>query len=120
MFIARKLDREPYLSIVIPVYQSEACLSALYDAIIEVMVSTGSAYEIIFINDFSSDGSWNVIESICELDSNVVGIDLRRNFGQDNAILTGLRTARGKYIAIMDDDLQHHPKFLPLLLREIE
>lgn len=110
----------PYLSVVIPVYRSEDCLIALYDALAEVMRLLGRTYEVIFINDFSPDGSWKVIESLSAIDSRIVGVDLRRNFGQDNAILTGLRLARGRYIAIMDDDLQHHPKFLPNLLNEIE
>lgn len=109
----------PLISIVIPVYQSEDCLPALYTAIVEVTSLMSWSYEIIFVNDFSHDGSWRVIESLCEVDQNVVGVDLRRNFGQDNAILTGLRAARGEYIAIMDDDLQHHPKFLPALMQEM-
>lgn len=103
----------------IPVYQSQDCLAALYMAILEVTSLMSWSYEIIFVNDFSKDRSWKVIESLCELDRNVTGIDLRRNFGQDNAILTGMRAARGEYIAIMDDDLQHHPKFLPDLIQEI-
>lgn len=113
------MSGRPQLSIVIPVYQSEDCLPSLYTAIVEVTSLMSWSYEIIFVNDFSRDGSWRVIESLCELDRNVIGIDLRRNFGQDNAILTGLRAARGEYIAIMDDDLQHHPKFLPALMEEI-
>ena len=113
------IGERPLLSIVIPVYQSQDCLPALYTAIVEVTSLMSWSYEIVFVNDFSKDGSWGVIESLCELDRNVVGIDLRRNFGQDNAILTGLRAARGEYIAIIDDDLQHHPKFLPALLEEI-
>jgi glycosyltransferase involved in cell wall biosynthesis len=112
--------RYPYLSVVIPVYRSEDCLIALYDAIADVMAQMDRTYEVIFINDFSPDQSWRVIESLCEVDPFVVGVDLRRNFGQDNAILTGLRLAQGKYIAIMDDDLQHQPQFLPALLTEIE
>src|SRR5450432_414238 len=123
MFVVKEsasTQRDPYLSIVIPVYRSEDCLIALYDALAKAMAMLGRTYEVIFINDFSPDESWRVIESLCEIDSSVVGVDLRRNFGQDNAILTGLRLARGRYIAIMDDDLQHHPKFLPNLLREIE
>jgi polyisoprenyl-phosphate glycosyltransferase len=110
----------PELSIVIPVYRSEACLIALYDAITETMTSLGRSYEVILINDYSPDQSWRIIQSLCENDPCIVGVDLRRNFGQDNAILTGLRLARGRYIAVMDDDLQHHPKFLPDLLAEIE
>jgi glycosyltransferase involved in cell wall biosynthesis len=113
------MGERPQLSIVIPVYQSQDCLPALYTAIVEITSLMNWSYEIIFVNDFSPDGSWSVIESLCELDRNVVGIDLRRNFGQDNAILTGLRAVRGEYVAIMDDDLQHHPKFLPALMEEI-
>lgn len=112
--------RRPELSIVVPVYRSEGCLIALYEAIAEALAPTGRVFELILVNDCSPDGSWKVIESLCRIEPRVVGIDLRRNFGQDNAILTGLRLARGKYIAIMDDDLQHHPKFLPSLLDELE
>lgn len=115
-----EMKESPDLSIVIPVYRSEACLIALYAAIAEAMASMGRSYEVILINDYSPDQSWKIIQSLCETDPCIVGVDLRRNFGQDNAILTGLRLARGKYIAIMDDDLQHHPKFLPDLLAEIE
>jgi len=71
------------------------------------------------INDCSPDHSWTVISWICQSNPNVVGVDLRRNFGQDNAIITGLRIARGKFIAIMDDDLQHDPQDLPRLLARI-
>jgi undecaprenyl-phosphate 4-deoxy-4-formamido-L-arabinose transferase len=112
--------REPYLSIVVPVYRSQDCLEALVAAIDEEMRPTSLAYEIILVNDYSPDRSWHVIESICESNPNVIGVNLRRNFGQDNAILTGLSLAEGTYIAIMDDDLQHHPRYLPMLLAEIE
>ena len=77
-------------------------------------------YEVILVNDFSPDRSWQVIESLCCKYPFVVGVDLRRNFGQDNAILTGLRISRGKYVAIMDDDLQHDPKYLPALMNRTE
>jgi undecaprenyl-phosphate 4-deoxy-4-formamido-L-arabinose transferase len=111
--------QQPYLSIVVPVYRSEGCLVALYDAIAEALAPTDCHYEVIFVNDCSPDGSWKVVEYLCRSDPRVVGVDLRRNFGQDNAILTGLRTAAGKYIAIMDDDLQHHPRYLPALLAKL-
>src|SRR5262245_40403843 len=113
-------SQSPYVSIVIPVYRSAECLITLYDAIEIALNSTGQTYEIIFLNDFSPDNSLNIIESLCAFDRRVIGIDLRRNFGQDNAILTGLRFARGRFVAVMDDDLQHDPKFLPDLLNEIE
>jgi polyisoprenyl-phosphate glycosyltransferase len=116
----RDQSLQPDLSIVVPVYRSEDCLDALCAAINEAMTPTGRDYEVILVNDFSPDNSWAVIESLCEAHSNVLGVDLRRNFGQDNAIITGLRIARGKYVAIMDDDLQHHPRDLPALLNKIE
>src|SRR5260370_40448681 len=108
------------LSVVVPVYRSEDCLKALVSAIAAALAKTGRTYEVILVNDGSPERSWQVIESICESNTNVVGVDLRRNFGQDNAILTGLRLARGKYVPIMDDDLQHDPADLPALLAEIE
>lgn len=108
------------LSIVVPVYRSEDCLEALIAAIAEALDPTGRDYEVLLINDGSPDNSWGAIEAICRNNSNVVGVDLRRNFGQDNAIITGLRLSRGRYVAIMDDDLQHHPRDLPALLNKIE
>jgi len=108
------------LSIVIPVYHSADCLEALNAAISEALGPLGIPYEVILVNDCSPDESWTVIEHLCRSHANVVGVDLRRNFGQDNAILTGIRLARGQYIAVMDDDLQHDPKVIPSLVAELE
>jgi undecaprenyl-phosphate 4-deoxy-4-formamido-L-arabinose transferase len=108
------------LSIVVPVYRSQACLAELVDAINRTMAKTGWTYETIFVNDFSPDRSWDIIAELASQDPRVVGIDLRRNFGQDNAILTGMRFARGQFVVIMDDDLQHHPKYIPALLEKLE
>ncbi|MCH2172672.1 glycosyltransferase family 2 protein [Myxococcota bacterium] len=107
------------LSVVVPVYGSEDCVQALVDAIDEVLEPTGLGHEIILVNDASQDGSWQAIQEVCSLRRHVVGVDLRRNFGQDNAILAGLRLARGEAIAIMDDDLQHDPADLPRMLEEL-
>lgn len=110
----------PDVSVVIPVYRSADCLRTLVEMIAEVLVSAGKQYEVILVNDFSPDQSWAIIKSLCEENNNVVGVDLRRNFGQDNAIMAGLRLSKGDYIAIMDDDLQHHPRFLPDLITKME
>lgn len=110
----------PDLSIVVPVYRSEDCLDALIEAISKSFANSNRDYEVVLVNDGSPDNSWGVIESICAKNRRVVGIDLRRNFGQDNAIITGLRLARASYVAIMDDDLQHNPGDLPALLDKIE
>lgn len=116
----RNHEFQPDLSVVIPVYRSEDCLEPVVAAIAEALTPTGRDYEVVLVNDFSPDNSWAVIESICARNANVIGVDLRRNFGQDNAIITGLRLARGRYAAVMDDDLQHHPADLPLLLAKVE
>jgi undecaprenyl-phosphate 4-deoxy-4-formamido-L-arabinose transferase len=108
------------LSIVVPAYRSADCLEALAGAIAAAIGPTGRAYELILVNDGSPDATWRTIARLCGADPRVVGIDLRRNFGQDNAILTGLRAARGRQIAVMDDDLQHDPADLPALLARLE
>ncbi|MEO8219041.1 MAG: glycosyltransferase family 2 protein [Acidobacteriota bacterium] len=109
-------EEMPDLSIVVPVYRSSPCLRPLVDAIEQALTPAGITYEVVLVNDYSPDDSWNVIEQLCQERSNVVGVDLRRNFGQDNAIITGLRLIHGRYAAIMDDDLQHHPQDLPGML----
>jgi polyisoprenyl-phosphate glycosyltransferase len=108
------------LSIVVPVYRSAPCLEALITAIEASLRPTGLTYEVILVNDGSPDRTWDVVEALCYTHREVVGIDLRRNFGQDNAILTGLRVARGRSVAIMDDDLQHDPNDLPVLLARLD
>jgi len=95
------------ISIVIPVFNSGDCLRELY---CQISKSVQVSHEVILINDCSADHSW---DEICELSANsknVVGLNFRKNFGQDNAIMAGLNHARGNYIVIMDDDLQHSPK----------
>ena len=114
------IDERLALSIVIPVYRSADCLEALNAAISDALVPLGVQYEVVLVNDCSPDESWTVIEELCRGHANVVGVDLRRNFGQDNAILTGVRLARGQYIAVMDDDLQHDPRDIPSLISGLE
>src|SRR4051794_12107431 len=116
----RGTSRVPDLSIVVPVYRSEECLRALVTEIAASLRHTGWLFEVILVNDFSPDQSWQVIEDLCRRYDFVVGVDLRRNFGQDNAILTGVRLSRGRYVAVMDDDLQHHPRFLPGMVARAE
>jgi polyisoprenyl-phosphate glycosyltransferase len=96
------------ISIVIPVYNSQDCLLALNTEIEKAFVAFVD-YELILVNDKSTDNSWEIITKICQINSNAIGINLRKNFGQDNALLAGLRHATGSYTVIMDDDLQHAP-----------
>jgi undecaprenyl-phosphate 4-deoxy-4-formamido-L-arabinose transferase len=110
----------PALSIVVPVYRSAECLGPLIAAIAAVLRPAGWSYEVVLVNDGSPDRTWDVVADLCHDHPEVVGVDLRRNFGQDNAILTGLRLARGRAVAIMDDDLQHDPGDLPALLAALD
>ena len=94
-------------SIVIPVFNSELILPKLILEIANAM--EGQSYEVILINDGSTDKSWNVIVNLVNNYDCLKGICLARNFGQDNAIMAGLHHSTGEYVAIMDDDLQHSP-----------
>lgn len=106
------------LSIVVPVYNSEDCLVPLHQEI-EIALEK-YPHELILVNDGSRDNSWEKVKRISEANSNVIGINLRKNSGQDNAIMAGLSRATGDYIVIMDDDLQHSPFDIPRLYEEIE
>jgi undecaprenyl-phosphate 4-deoxy-4-formamido-L-arabinose transferase len=110
----------PYVSIVVPVYRSEQCLPALIDAIESTLSPLGWSFEVVLVNDFSPDGSWQTIESLCIKHPFVIGVDLRRNFGQDNAILTGMRLSHGQFVVVLDDDLQHDPKYIPRMIEKAE
>ena len=107
------------LSVVVPVYNSELSLPVLIERLEPVLVSVCSQYEVIFVNDASRDGSWNVIQSLCGARSWVRGIDLMRNYGQHNALLCGIRAARFDTVITMDDDLQHPPEEIPKLLAKL-
>lgn len=103
------------ISVVVPVYKSEECLEELHRQVADALA--GVSYELILVDDESPDNSWGVIRRICAGNPSVVGIRLRKNSGQDNAILCGLRQAKGRFAAIMDDDLQHSPYDIPALRR---
>ena len=109
------------ISVVIPVYNSAAMLPALHSRLHAVLVSTGKSFEVVYVDDGSNDGSWEVLAGLHANDRNhVVAIQLMRNFGQHNALMCGFRRARGAYIVTMDDDLQHPPEELPKMLAAIE
>jgi glycosyltransferase involved in cell wall biosynthesis len=96
------------ISIVIPIYNSRESLPELQRQIAEALQDVD--FDLILVNDGSSDDSWSVVRNLCKANPNVIGINLRRNSGQDNAIMAGLSHAEGDYIVIMDDDLQHSPR----------
>jgi undecaprenyl-phosphate 4-deoxy-4-formamido-L-arabinose transferase len=113
-------NRNPEISIVIPVYGSEEILPDLTRQIDAVMSPNAGGYEVIYVCDQSPDRSWGVICDLGKQYSTVRGILLRINAGQHNALMAGLNAARGKIIVTMDDDLQHSPSDIPALIKGIE
>ena len=98
------------LSIVIPIYNSSNIIDKLINQLnLKIDNKKIKKYEIILINDFSKDNSWDVIKKISKKDQRIRGINLLKNYGQHSAIFAGLKFARGKKIITMDDDLQHPP-----------
>lgn len=108
------------LSIVIPLLNEKESLNELYHWIAKVMQSNGFSYEVIFIDDGSTDGSWNVISELAQKDSNVKGIRFLRNFGKSQALHAGFAKAEGDVIITMDADLQDNPEEIPELYRLIK
>src|SRR5260370_19189153 len=109
-------SRFPGISVVVPVYRSEAILPELVQRLSQSLPSLAEPYELILVNDCSPDGSWKII---CQLQRQypwICGINLMRNYGQHNALLCGIRAARYDVIVTMDDDLQHPPEEIPKLL----
>lgn len=107
-------------SVVVPVYNSEQSLIELHERISNVLVNENITFEIIFVDDYSHDNSWEVLQKIKGQDHNCIIIRLIRNFGQHHAILCGMKYAKGKYIVCLDDDLQHPPEEIPKFFAAID
>ncbi len=103
------------ISVVIPVYNSASILPELVSRLDKVLSATGEEFEVILVNDGSSDNSWNVILDLSKQYTWLTGITLSRNFGQHNAVLCGVRSAKHTITITMDDDLQHPPEEIPKL-----
>ncbi len=108
------------LSIVVPVYRGETLIEPLVARLSMSLPTFAEKYEIILVNDGSPDGSWDVIEQLANKYKWVRGIRLMRNYGQHNATLCGVRLARYDVVVTMDQDLQHPPEEIPVLLAELE
>ena len=102
------------VSVIVPVYNSALMLNELCIRIFKVMekLKFRNNFELLMINDFSSDDSWRKIEELSQKFYFIKGINLTANFGQHNAIMAGLNNCTGEHVITMDDDLQHHPKFI--------
>ncbi|WP_321477928.1 glycosyltransferase family 2 protein [uncultured Paludibaculum sp.] len=108
------------LSIVIPIHNEEPAILRLYDGLTSVLDTIQQPYELIFVDDASTDRSFDLLANLVETDARLKVIRLRRNFGQTAALSAGFDEARGSVIISMDGDLQHDPADMPALLAKID
>jgi glycosyltransferase involved in cell wall biosynthesis len=106
----------PKYSVVVPFHNEEENVTALYDQLKAVMEQVGESFELVLVDDGSSDRSYKLLEEIAAVDSRVLVVKLRRNFGQTSALAAGFDHAQGEYILAMDGDLQHDPAEIPAFL----
>ena len=108
------------LSIVIPIHNEEPAILPLYDRLTVVLETLRRPYEIIFVDDASTDRSFDLLANLVETDHHLKVLRLRRNFGQTPALAAGFDEAQGEIIISLDGDLQHDPDDIPLLLEKID
>src|ERR1700730_540335 len=108
------------LSIVIPIHNEEPSILPLYDRLTSVLIRLRRPYEIIFVDDASSDRSFELLANLVQTDARLKVLRLRRNFGQTAALSAGFHESKGKVIIAMDGDLQHAPEDIPSLLVKID
>ena len=110
----------PKYSIVVPFHNEEDNVTALYDRLKAVMEQVGDSFELVFVDDGSNDRTYKLLEEIAAVDSRVLVVKLRRNFGQTSALAAGFDHAQGEFILAMDGDLQHDPDEIPNFLAKLE
>jgi glycosyltransferase involved in cell wall biosynthesis len=110
----------PKYSIVVPFHNEEENVTTLYDRLKAVMEQVGETFELVFVDDGSRDRTYRLLEEIAAVDSRVLVIKLRRNFGQTSALAAGFDHSQGDFILAMDGDLQHDPDEIPNFLAKLE
>lgn len=111
----------PKISIVVPCFNEEEAIPIFYEETLKVLKSMSlSSYEFVFVDDGSSDRTFEVLKEAAEKDSNVHFVSFSRNFGKESALYAGLSKANGDYISVMDVDLQDPPSLLPQMLDAIQ
>jgi undecaprenyl-phosphate 4-deoxy-4-formamido-L-arabinose transferase len=108
------------ISVVVPVYRGESLIEPLVERLAKSLPKFSKKYEVLLVNDGSPDNSWGVIQNLTRKHKWVRGIRLMRNYGQHNATLCGVRAAQFEITVTMDQDLQHPPEEIPVLLAELK
>ncbi len=107
-------------SIVVPFHNEEDNVTVLYARLKQVMEQVGESFELVLVDDGSTDRSYKLLEEIAAVDSRVLVVKLRRNFGQTSALAAGFDNASGEFILAMDGDLQHDPNDIPAFLEKLD
>ncbi len=110
----------PDISVVVPVYGSDNTLVRLYERVAAAVAQIPASFELIFVDDCGPGNPWNLIEDMAQNDPRVKGLKLSRNFGQHSAIMAGIDAALGKWLVIMDCDLQDRPEEIPRLWQKAQ
>jgi glycosyltransferase involved in cell wall biosynthesis len=110
----------PKYSIVVPFHNEEENVTVLYARLKQVMEQVGESFELVLVDDGSSDKTYKLLEEVAAVDSRVLVVKLRRNFGQTSALAAGFDHASGDFILAMDGDLQHDPNEIPNFLEKLE
>jgi glycosyltransferase involved in cell wall biosynthesis len=108
------------LSVVIPLLNEEESLQELHDWLVSVMNAQGYSYEVIFIDDGSTDSSWQIVERLAEQNQNIRGIHFHKNYGKSQALHAGFARAKGDVVITMDADLQDNPEEIPELFDMVQ
>lgn len=110
----------PLISVVVACYRDGQAIPHMYERVRNSIGETECDFELILVNDASPDDTLSVIEALSAADPRVIGITHSRNFGSQAAFLSGMRTSRGDYVALLDGDLQDPPELLPVMLKQLE
>jgi undecaprenyl-phosphate 4-deoxy-4-formamido-L-arabinose transferase len=118
--MAPSSNRAPDVSVLIPVFNEEGSLPILYDRLTAVMRGLGRSYEILFVDDGSSDTTPKLLKELSALDPHVRVVEFNRNYGQHAAVFAGFEEARGEMVVTLDADLQNPPEEIPALVKKID
>ena len=110
----------PKYSIVVPFHNEEENVTVLYARLKQVMEQIGDSFEMVLVDDGSRDRTYKLLEEIAAVDSRVLVVKLRRNFGQTSALAAGFDHASGEFILAMDGDLQHDPNDIPRFIEKLD
>jgi glycosyltransferase involved in cell wall biosynthesis len=113
------MSQNPQISIVVPLFNEEESLPELHQWIVRVMTANNFSYEVLFVDDGSTDSSWAVVEKIQAADTHVRGIKFQRNYGKSAALHVGFQATKGNVVITMDADLQDSPDEIPELYKMI-